>query len=77
MVVVNGHSRKGVSLFIKLAQNRIPEARTILAGVRKQVNRWATEPFRINDSEGALWFNWGIVRILLEEAEKMLAEAEN
>ncbi|MEO5916832.1 MAG: serine/threonine-protein kinase [Luteolibacter sp.] len=58
-----------------LKQGRIPEGRTELADLRRQIDRWEAEPFRINDSEGYLWSNWGIVRLLVEEAEQM-PEAE-
>ncbi|MCP5532811.1 MAG: serine/threonine protein kinase [Akkermansiaceae bacterium] len=47
-------------------------ARNLLEDAREHVSRWEEKPFRINTSDGVLWSNWGINRILLREAEAVL-----
>ena len=61
---------------VDLKQGRMNEARNSISAVRGAVEKWSSEPFRLQEEEGRLWFNWVIVRILLEEAERMLADAD-
>ena len=56
---------------VNLKKGRIKEARATLRDVRAQVEKWEAEPFSITASDGQLWSNWGIARILLNEAEAM------
>ena len=58
---------------VDLKQGRMNEARNSISAVRGAVEKWSSEPFRLQEEEGRLWFNWVIVRILLEEAERMPA----
>lgn len=67
-------SNEIILAMVDLKHGRINEARVSLQEVRAQVEKWEAEPFRINTSDGLLWSNWGIARILLREAESMLAE---
>ena len=70
-------SNQIILAMLDLKKGRIREARATLADSRYQVSRWEAEPFRINTSEGMLWSNWGIARILLREAEAMMAEVKD
>jgi hypothetical protein len=62
---------------VALEKGRTEEARATLREVRTQVEKWEAEPFRITTADNLLWSNWGIARILLREAETMLAKAES
>ena len=68
-------SNQLILVMINLKQGRTAEARAALEGLRTEVNGWSEEPFQVVNSDGTLWYNQGAVRILLREAEKMLAEA--
>jgi len=61
---------------VDLKRGHIQEARHSISAVRGVVEKWSAEPFRLREEEGRLWFNWVIVRILLGEAETMLADAD-
>jgi serine/threonine protein kinase len=63
-----------VLAMVDLKQGRIADARNALAGVRKELERWEAEPFRLQTEPDGLWSNWGIVRILLKDAESMSGE---
>jgi len=56
-------------------EGRLKEARAALQDVRTEVEKWETEPFSITTSDGLLWSNWGIARILLNEAVAMPGQA--
>ena len=58
---------------IDLKKGHPEDARAVLTDARIQVDEWAAGPFEIYNSDGVLWSNWGIARILLKEAEMMLA----
>ncbi len=60
---------------IDLRQGRTEDARAALMDARRQIERWEASPFQIGTSVD-LWFDWGNARILLKEAERMLAAPE-
>jgi hypothetical protein len=68
-------SNRIVLAMVDLKQGRVEQARNTLAEVRRTVERWEAEPFRIQTDDSGLWSNWGIVRILLKDAESMLVDA--
>jgi serine/threonine protein kinase len=70
-------SNKIILAMVALEKGRTEEARATLREVRTQVEKWEAEPFRITTADNLLWSNWGIARILLREAETMLAKAES
>jgi hypothetical protein len=67
-------SNQIILALVDLKKGRLPEARAILQDVRTQVEKWEAEPFRITTTDNLLWSNWGIARILLREAEALLAK---
>lgn len=69
-------SNRIVLAMVDAKQGRLTDARTALAGVRKAVERWESAPFSLRAEDGGLWSNWGIVRILLKDAESMLPKTE-
>ena len=66
-------SNRIILAMIDLKQGRSAVAGPVLAEARSQMDQWAAGPFEIYNSDGILWSNWGIARILLKEAEKMLS----
>lgn len=68
-------SNRIVLAMVDLKQGRLTDARRALAGVQKSVEKWESAPFSLRAEDGGLWSNWGIVRILLKDAESMLPEA--
>lgn len=59
---------------VALKQDRVAEAHTAIAETRKRVDEWAAGPFRLSTADGETWSSWITVKILLDEAEKMLGE---
>ncbi len=55
-----------------LQKGRIDDARAALTEARRAVERWESESFQLGSTVD-LWFDWGNARILLKEAEQMLA----
>jgi hypothetical protein len=70
-------SNRIVLAMVDMKQNRVSEARDALVDSRREVERWAAEPFSILASDGFLWSNWGIARILLHDAERLSAGTED
>lgn len=66
-------SNRIILAMIDLKKGHPEDARAVLTDARIQVDEWAAGPFEIYNSDGVLWSNWGIARILLKEAEMMLA----
>lgn len=64
-------SNRIILAMVDLKQNRSTDARAALADVREQLTKWEKTPFQVVSPDGILWSNWGIIRILLEEAESM------
>ncbi|MES2923183.1 MAG: serine/threonine-protein kinase [Verrucomicrobiota bacterium] len=67
-------SNQLILAMIDLQQGRAAAARLALAELRSQVDQWSKGPFLVVNPDGTRWYNQGAVRILLREAEKMLAE---
>ncbi|MCW1925563.1 protein kinase [Luteolibacter arcticus] len=57
---------------IDFKQGRIDDARAALKDARQQVGKWEAAPFQLGATVD-LWFDWGNARILLGEAERMVA----
>ncbi len=57
---------------IDFRQGRAEDVQAALSDARKRVEEWENSPFQLGTSVD-LWFDWGNARILLEEAERMLA----
>ena len=58
-----------------IAQGRTPGAGEALEELRVQVDGWFRTPFPAPDPETSLWYDGIIGRILLKEAEDMLARS--
>ncbi|MES2475028.1 MAG: serine/threonine-protein kinase [Verrucomicrobiota bacterium] len=69
-------SNRIVIAMADIREGRVVAARGALEEVREILIQWESEPFRIVDSDGYLWINWGIVRILLKEADRMVQARE-
>jgi serine/threonine protein kinase len=63
-------SARIILAMVDLEQGRVAEARITLADLRSKVDRWAAAPFQLSTTDG-MWYNWGVARILLKEAEWM------
>ena len=59
---------------VKLKMEKAEEARSSLKKLREEVDRWAESEFGLFDPDGSGWYNWVVVRVLVREAEGMLAE---
>ena len=60
---------------VDFKQGRVEDARAALLEARAEVEKWESSPFQLGVSVD-LWFDWGNARILLREAEKMVAGVE-
>jgi eukaryotic-like serine/threonine-protein kinase len=59
-------------VMIDLRQGRPEDARATLKDARRQIERWEASPFQLGTTVD-FWFDWGNARILLKEAEHLLA----
>jgi tetratricopeptide (TPR) repeat protein len=70
-------SNQLILAMIDLQKGRTATAHAALADLRHEVDQWSVEPFLVVNPDGTRWYNQGAVRILLKEAEKMLAKSED
>ena len=65
-------SNKILLVMVDIRQGRTATAGDALKEMRKQVDGWFTGTFPTGTPENSLWYDQVVVRILLQEAEKML-----
>ena len=68
-------SNQLILAMIDIRMGRRDDALASLDELRSEVDEWLSEPFKVTNPDGTLWYNQWAVVILLNEAEKLLAES--